>query len=63
MATFVCISAYTSCGQISYVVDDKKYEYMNPQLFIDMGTMSGEYTIRIKERRSQLTRRAGDSSG
>lgn len=45
------LPAIEALGVIKFVdaVDDKQYEYMYPQLFRGLGTMPGEYTIRMKE--------------
>ncbi|XP_077531088.1 uncharacterized protein LOC144143160 [Haemaphysalis longicornis] len=45
------LPAIEALGVVKFVdaVDDKQYEYLYPQLFRGLGTMPGEYTIRMKE--------------
>lgn len=45
------LPAIEALGVIKFVdaIEDKQYEYMYPQLFCGLGTMPGEYTIRMKE--------------
>lgn len=45
------LPAIEALGVVKFldVVEDKQYEYMYPQLFSGLGTMSGEYTIRMKQ--------------
>lgn len=45
------LPAIEALGVIKFVdaIEDKQNEYMYPQLFCGLGTMPGEYTIRMKE--------------